>query len=422
MADDNDVLKAAHEFFVESHDFNGIPASGLARRFDVPWDAMRDQLGRLVLRRDVDLTFASYSENPHIKRLPDLPPERQVELLNQEDASWVCVYPSAKSLGAYADQYADRPYTRRLALAEPQLAAVFFELRVLENYFRDPRYFCRFWDSSGMISVSDEHYESEQMAERDKVLLQTFGVGYDARKHRVVVVFLRYLADLSSQHQQTWRAHELAEPCTINSDYRRASLFGHRPQFVSAHQAFIQEQIEINKLAELIGKPPLFRETFAEDKRPIDFATMLRPTRRQYREFAQVLDKMLSDNLNRDFFRNDIPLEDRIEAKDGTIERRQLGTITLLERWLSARYRKAGGEDSSRELVKPWREIREIRQEPAHSLKGDEFDLDYPAKQDALLERALNSLTKLRLALSSHEAAKDYEAPDWLDSDRIVFY
>ena len=54
---------------------------------------------------------------------------------------------------------------------------------------------------------------------------------------------------------------------------------------------------------------------------------MLRPTRRQYREFAQVLDKMLSDNVNRDFFKGDTPLEDRIAAYDGTVERRQLGTI-----------------------------------------------------------------------------------------------
>lgn len=421
MADD-DILKAVYDFFVASNDFNGIPASGLARRFDVQWDAMREQLGQLVLSRDVDLTFSSYSENPHIKRLPDLSPERQVELLSQEDASWVCVYPSAKALTTSADQYADRPYTQRLALAEPQLIAVFFELRVLENYFRDPRYFCRFWDSSGMISVSDEYYKSEQMAERDKVLLHTFGIGYDDRKTRVVTVFLRYLADLSPQHQQTWRAHELAEPCTINSDYRRASWFGDRPKFVSAYQAFLQEQVEINRLTELIGKPPLFRATFEDDKRPLEFATMLRPTRRQYREFAHVLDRMLSDNLNRDFFKGVIPLEERIELKDGTFERRQLGTITLLERWLSRRYRNANGADDSRDLVKPWRVIREIRQEPAHSLKPDDYDLEYPAKQDELLQDAIHSLTKLRLALSSHEAAKDYEAPEWLDSDRIVFY
>jgi len=131
---------------------------------------------------------------------------------------------------------------------------------------------------------------------------------------------------------------------------------------------------------------------------------------------------LLSDNLNRDFLRDDIPLEDRIEANDGTIERRQLGTITLLERLLSARYRRTDGADDSRELVKPWRVIREIRQEPAHSLKPDDYDVEYPAKQDALLEEAINSLTKLRLALSSHEAAKDYEPPDWLDTGQIVFY
>ncbi len=82
------------------------------------------------------------------------------------------------------------------------------------------------------------------------------------------------------------------------------------------------------------------------------------------------------------------------------------------------------GTDGSRELVKSWRVIREIRQEPAHSLKADEYDLEYPAKQDDLLTEAIHSLTKLRLALSSFEAAKakGYKAPDWLDGDKIVFF
>jgi hypothetical protein len=66
--------------------------------------------------------------------------------------------------------------------------------------------------------------------------------------------------------------------------------------------------------------------------------------------------------------------------------------------------------------------IRELRQEPAHALKANEYDLEYPARQDELLGEAVRSLTKLRLALSSHEAARDYKAPDWLDGDKIVFY
>ena len=75
-----------------------------------------------------------------------------------------------------------------------------------------------------MISVSDEHFKSEQMAERDKIVLETFEIGYDGHKNRLVAMFLRYLADLSPQHQEMWRARELAEQCTINSDYRDASV------------------------------------------------------------------------------------------------------------------------------------------------------------------------------------------------------
>src|SRR5436309_5681225 len=100
----------------------------------------------------------------------------------------------------------------------------------------------------------------------------------------------------------------------------------------------MHEQVQINKLCSRIGKPPLFKKTF-EERRPIEFSPMLRPTQTNFREFCLTLDKMLSDNLNRDFFRGDIPLKEKISASDNTVEVRPLNTITLLERWLRAHYR-----------------------------------------------------------------------------------
>jgi len=259
-------------------------------------------------------------------------------------------------------QYDDRPYTRRLAVAEPQLRAVFFELSVLDKYFRDPHYRCDFGDSEGSISVRDKHYLSDQMAERDKVLLQTFGIGYDHNRNRIVAVFLRYLSDLSAEHQQIWKAHEVSGPCTMNSDYERASIWGMWPEHYSVYQAFIHEQIEINKLSVMIGKPPLFKKTFEEYGRPIEFSPMLRPTLRNFQEFAHTLDKMLSENLNRDFFKGDIPPEDRKTTSDGDVRVQALGTITLLQRWLTAHYRNRDGEDKAGEVVQPFRSVRQARQ------------------------------------------------------------
>jgi hypothetical protein len=421
---DDELLKVVCDFFVQSNDFNGAPGNHLVRLSGSTWPGLRSQLARLIEARKIDLALASLHENPHIKRLPNPPVNTQLTGLSEESIDGICIYPSSDLISARPDlrQYDDRPYTRRLALAEPQLQAAFFELNVLEKYFRDPRYRCHFGDSEGSITVRDEHYMSDQMPERDKVLLQTFGIGYDRDRNRVVAVFLRYLSDLSAKHQQIWKAHELSGPCKINSDYERASIWGMWPEHYSVYQAFIQEQIEINKLSVMIGKPQLFKKTFEDYGRPIEFSPMLRPTLRNFQEFAHTLDKMLSENLDRTFFKGDIALEDREATRDGAVKIVPLGTITLLERWLRARYRNRDGEDKSGEVVEPLRNVRAARQPGAHALGQDEYDPALPKRQDNLLGDVIITLQKLRLILMSHPKAKGYAAPTWLESNKIVFY
>jgi hypothetical protein len=421
---DDEILRIVCNFFIESHDFNGIPACRLVDALGTTWSELQVRLTSLVSVDKIDLVFASLHENPHIKRLADLPSDAQVRGLEQESLKGICIYPDSSLVGTRPElaRYDDRPYTRRLALVEPQLQAVFFELSVLDKYFRDPRYLCHFGDSEGYISVRDAHYFSDAMPERDKVLLQTFGIGYDAARNRVVAVFLRYLSGLSAEHQQLWKAHEIAGSCTMNSDYERAFIWGMWPEHHSVYQAFIQEQAEINKLSVMIGKPPLFKKSFEGDERPIEFAPMLRPTTRNFREFAHVLDKMLSENIDRNFFKNDIPLKDIEATGDGTSKERNLGTVTLLKRWLTKHYRNRDGEDKAEEVVQPIRSVRKARQPVAHSLSKDEYDQALPRRQDELLGAATITLQKLRLIFSSHPKAKGYCAPSWLDSDKIVFY
>jgi len=207
----------------------------------------------------------------------------------------------------------------------------------------------------------------------------------------------------------------------MNNNYERATIYGYWPEYHSAYQAFLAEQAEINKLAHLIGKPSLFSRTF-EEQRPEGFIPMLRPTRRNLNEFIHLLDKMISENINRDFFKGDIPLERQVQRHDGVVEIERPGTLQLLEEWLSKSCRTADGEDVSREVLSPLKEIRELRQEPAHKLRDDEYDRTYPQRQDEILDEACRALTKLRCILWSHPRARErYSPPDWLDSDRIVF-
>ncbi len=424
MAIEDEILKEITDFFVQSRDFNGISMRWIMRAFNIDRSDLDAHINHLITANKITLAFESSSINPHIKRLPDLPVDAQLSKLAQENVNGICIYPTADVLASRSEllQYDDRPYTCRLALAEAQLVPVFFELHILEKYFRDPRYHCRFGDRDGSISVKDKHYLLGRMAKRDEIFLQSFGIGYDKDRNRVVMVFLRYLSDLSTEHQQIWKAHEVDQQCKVNSDYFRASILGDWPEYYSVYEAFIQEQVEINKLASLLGKPAFFRNTFEEQKRPIEFSPMLRPTLRNLQEFAHTLDKMLSDNIDRDFFRGDISLEDEIMLDQGGVEKRRLNTITLLERWLSAKYRTRDGEDVSREVVSSFREVRKARQPAAHAINQDEYDLSFPKEQDDLLGRVKQALTKLRLILSSHPKAKDYEVPKWLDGDKIVFF
>jgi len=50
----------------------------------------------------------------------------------------------------------------------------------------------------------------------------------------------------------------------MNSDFERAMIWGLWGEYESVYNAFIQEQVEINRLCALIGKPALFRQTFED--------------------------------------------------------------------------------------------------------------------------------------------------------------
>jgi hypothetical protein len=64
------------------------------------------------------------------------------------------------------------------------------------------------------------------MPEKDKILLQSFGFSFDKNGNRAVAVFLRYLANLSSEHQQIWKAKELSGPRHLHPDYFKSSVVG----------------------------------------------------------------------------------------------------------------------------------------------------------------------------------------------------
>jgi hypothetical protein len=221
-----DVLEQVTDFYLSSSDFNGVPVATLVERFGS--DELIRSLVEIIGEDKASVVFGNVHPNPHIRALPDIPKEDQIRKLRAGELSGACVYPLPAHLRGVVNrsQYENRPYDLAMALGSPQLDFRAFDLSVLEFYRNDPRYIYDNDDIRGWISISDEYFESESVPESDQILLDNFGFCYDDALNRCVAVFVRYLADLSPEHQQIWKAKELQGDYKLHPDYYRNTILG----------------------------------------------------------------------------------------------------------------------------------------------------------------------------------------------------
>ncbi len=401
----SEIAEIVISFYLESNDFNGIPYSDLKERVVAEGD-LSHCLAELIDEEMIEIMYGDYHPNPHIKAISGLDKKEQIpKLANKDLLKYACIYPTSNALSGVAEipkKYAERPYSMELALGAGQLDYRSFDLSVLEIYRSDPRYHYDNNDISGWISVTDGH--SEKMRESDKALLQTFGFSYTDQFDRAVAVFLRYLHDLTPEHQQIWKSKELEGQYRLHPDYYRSSILGEWGTRHSIFDAFTLELEIINNMSEKMGKPHLFRHTY-RDSRPREFGFLLRPTLHEFNSFALLLDKFMSDNINKEFFKGDIELENETERDDGKIIVSQKGTIQLLEQWVD-KYFKPADPQPILEMISSFKKVRKLRQKPAHSVKENEFDQKYFKDQRRLVIEAYDSVRTLRLILANHPEVK----------------
>jgi hypothetical protein len=149
----------------------------------------------------------------------------------------------------------------------------------------------------GHISVKTADYKGREMAEADKVGLETFGLGTSAKGHRVIVTFPRYLASMSSRHQQHWDTYRVHGKSRMERNYALRGILGQWTDGVSVYDALLAEIFHINQMCQLIGLPNLFRRDYSretrggEDSSPLDepkgFGLLMVPTKKHFLEFAQ---------------------------------------------------------------------------------------------------------------------------------------
>lgn len=434
------IKNLVFSFFCESSDFNGIALRNISERLGLDYKDSIDRVKELV--KDGVVSIQS-STNPHIIGFTHHATDSQLAILEQakdigvskklfgniefvtENTEYpICVYPSKEYLKENRDlsEFGYAKYTSALALAEPQLSFRFFETDVLERYSNDPRFDFEFYDFSGSISCKYDESGNAILREEDQIFLKSFGLGFDSNSNRLIAVILRDLGRLSPEHQVYWNTMELpASECKVLTDYYDNIIRGNWITARSVFYALIDEINAIYKLTLSIFGVPLFRKELDGDHRPKNFTFFFSPTTKNYYDFINLLDKYVSENINKSFFEGKLDLEERKPLDDDTFERIQKGTLRLLEEWLTAVFRYP--DDSiPKEIMKPLKKVRKERQNPAHKVIDNTYDPSLVALQKDVMEGCYLSLGSIRRNIQTHPNAKDVELDDSLDQDNVKYF
>lgn len=267
----------------------------------------------------------------------------------------------------------------------------------------------------GYIGINDDY---EEMAASDKILLQAFGICYDENLDCAVAVYLRDLSKLSPEHQQIWKSKELKTGYKLHPDYYCNSILGEWGQRISIFDAFTEELRIINEMAIVMGHERLFRKDFCQSNRPVEFSFLIRPTLKEYNDFVLLLDKMISDNINKKFFRNEVAYEKEEIRDDGKVVVRNKGTLQILDEWIHKYYQTSDWEPIE-DMIKVFKRIRKERQKPAHAIKENEFSQEYFHKQRELIIQAYEGVQTLRVILAKYPLAAEVEVHECLRDGKI---
>ena len=399
-------------FYLESGDFNGLGVHALE---SVGGDV--SDIVALIELREIDLVRGDLHPNPHIKAFDPEPREEQIAKIGREGLSG-CLYPSPESLARrQIETRGLGPYTAALTLGSPQLSFRAFDLRALEWYRNDPRFELRSDDIHGTIIQRGGTKVAGRHA-LDGLDFFEFGFAYNAELERAFAAFIRYLHDIPTPQQIELSKFELEGEYQLHPDFYRTQIIGDWPERPSIYDAFLEEKTHINAICKLIGKPPLFRTEFNDGLRPHGFGILLRPTLKEYRDFALLLDQLLSDDMDKKFFEPDIPTARQLTDEEGNNESQSVGTIKLLETWLTKLFRPTENGPME-EMFADFRTVRKERMKPAHKVEENVFDQQYVQLQRELINKGYGAVHTLRMVLENHPKARGYDVPDHIRAAKV---
>jgi hypothetical protein len=187
----------------------------------------------------------------------------------------------------------------------------------------------------------------------------------------------------------------------------------------SVFSAFSAQLKCINQVCELMSRSHLFKNDLSNDARPREFGFLLRPTSKEFNGFVHLLDKLISENINFAFFQNEVELDEEIRRRDGRLEVRPKGSITILAEWLQKNFH-AENEAPIEAMFTTFKKIRKMRQKPAHTTRENIFDEAYFEQQIELMRETYEAVSILRNAFCLYPAAVRQNIP-LAYSGRVVF-
>lgn len=236
-------------------------------------------------------------------------------------------------------------------------------------------------------------------------------------------VFVIDLARLSPRIQMLWKGFELEnqEECKINSGFIENLIEG---RWVNQHwifHALLDEMKIINKQCEALELPKMFSHVYRTDytEMPEGYRSIMLPTLKNYYDFVLVMEKLVVHNISYKIFQKDSLHISKIERKDE--QGKDKGSIAMLQEWLKKNVR--ANFDMDEVIINPLKNIRKIRQVPAHELTNNRYDLDVYEKQRMLMEDTYEAIRAIRMLFMGHPMAKSVKIPKYLLEGRnIVFY
>lgn len=397
-------------YYLGSGDFNGLRVGSEDRSW-------RRAAQTLVRRGSVEVIGEADYPNPSIRPWPSRRSrERQLKDLNDafEGENWgVCLYPTAVILQDVpeANVYGNEPYRQRLALGAGRLELAYFRLDVLESYRNDPMFSFSFGDSGVQTAISDDAYLAPGTPEHEKVLLHYLGFAYAGFTgpggpiKRCICGFLGDLSKLSSIHQQRWKTYELSDGDFQPHPLWWSAMMGHWPDGRGPFETLLYELEVWNELHERAFGERLLRTT----ERPREFGWILRPSQREFDDFVQQLDKLLSENLRHEAF-------DAAGVRRSEPKGQPLGTLKRLDLFLEM---AAVDGEARKAVLRPLRDIRSARAKPAHFLRENVNDEALVRRQAEILGEVSQSVGELRRFWQTHPRNRDWsEDPHLRDLKR----